>query len=102
MITKIGFINANMEVFKVKSEECHVGWNIAAASNDVLISGESGYYFNHSYYVDCATDVTVATSRYQFDFPVMVKKNKFYGVQFHPEKSQNNGLQLINTLVRAD
>jgi glutamine amidotransferase len=96
----LGLINGRVKRFGGK--ECHVGWNIAAASNDDLISGESGYYFNHSYYVDCAAAVTVATSHYQFDFPVMVKKNRFYGVQFHPEKSQDNGLQLINTLVRAD
>ena len=96
----LGIINGRVKRFE--GEECHVGWNIATASNDDLVSGESGYYFNHSYYVDCAADVTVATSHHQFDFPVMVKKNKFYGVQFHPEKSQNNGLQLINTLVRAD
>ena len=95
----LGIINGQVKRFE--SNECHVGWNIATASSDDFVSGEAGYYFNHSYYVDCATDVTVATACYQFDFPVIVRKSRFYGVQFHPEKSQDNGLELINTLVRA-
>lgn len=95
----LGIIKGQVKRFELN--ECHVGWNIAAASNDHFLSGEAGYYFNHSYYVDCATDVTVATAHYQFDFPVMVRKSRFYGVQFHPEKSQDSGLELINTLVRA-
>lgn len=96
----LGIIEGHVKRFEGK--ECHVGWNIAAANDGYLVTGKSGYYFNHSYYVDCATDVTVATSHYQFDFPVMVKKDRFYGVQFHPEKSQDNGLMLIETLVGAD
>lgn len=96
----LGIIEGRVQRFQGK--ECHVGWNIAVASNGHLVTGESGYYFNHSYYVNCAADVTVATSHYQVEFPVMVKKNRFYGVQFHPEKSQDNGLRLIETLVGAD
>lgn len=96
----LGLINGKVKRFSNK--ECHVGWNIVSASNDYLISGESGYFFNHSYYVDCNKDFTLATSKYQLDFPVIVNKNKFYGVQFHPEKSQNTGEKLIKTLVGAD
>lgn len=96
----LGLINGKVKRFSNK--ECHVGWNIASASNDYLISGESGYFFNHSYYVDCNKDFVLATSKYQLDFPVIVNKNKFYGVQFHPEKSQNTGEKLIKTLVGAD
>ncbi len=95
----LGLIKGKVKRFSEK--ECHVGWNIASASSDFLISGQSGYYFNHSYYVECNTDVTLATSKYQKEFPVIVNKNKFYGVQFHPEKSQKTGEQLIKTLVGA-
>lgn len=95
----LGFIKGKVKRFSEK--ECHVGWNIASASSDFLISGQSGYYFNHSYYVDCSADVTLATSIYQKEFPVMVNKNKFYGVQFHPEKSQKTGEKLIKILVGA-
>ena len=89
----LGLIKGKVKRFSEK--ECHVGWNIASASSDFLISGQSGYYFNHSYYVECNTDVTLATSKYQKEFPVIVNKNKFYGVQFHPEKSHENGIQLL-------
>jgi imidazole glycerol-phosphate synthase subunit HisH len=96
----LGLIKGKVKRFSDK--ECHVGWNIAKASNDHFISAESGYYFNHSYYVDCNKDEILATSKYQLDFPVIVNKNKFYGVQFHPEKSQDTGEKLIKILVGAD
>ncbi|MFT5211437.1 MAG: glutamine amidotransferase [Flavobacterium sp.] len=88
------------QVKRFSDKECHVGWNIVNADSGSLVSQKSGFYFNHSYHVDCSKDLTIATSIYQKEFPVIVNKNRFYGVQFHPEKSQNIGAKLINTLVR--
>jgi imidazole glycerol-phosphate synthase subunit HisH len=96
----LGLMQGRVKRFSEK--ECHVGWNIAAPIQGTVIQGNSGFYFNHSYYVDCAANLTLATSHYQCDFPVVVNKNRFYGVQFHPEKSQNMGVQIINTLVGAE
>lgn len=96
----LGLIKGRVKRFSDK--ECHVGWNIASASSDFLLSGESGYYFNHSYYVECDEDVVIAHSEYQLKFPVMVNKKKFFGVQFHPEKSQHTGEKLLKTLVDLD
>ena len=96
----LGFLNGQVKRFDDK--ECHVGWNIVRSRSQGIVSETSAYYFNHSYYVDCAEEHTVATSNYQKDFAVVVKKNRFYGVQFHPEKSQNIGAQLINKFVRED
>ena len=82
--------------------ECHVGWNLANPSSDFFGIGRAAFYFNHSYYVDCDPDVIVASSNYQHTFPVVVSKNSFFGVQFHPEKSQDSGLHLLHALVGAD
>lgn len=94
----LGLFNGKVRRFDDK--ECHVGWNMVHSRSHEIVSKTSAYYFNHSYYVDCAEGYTVATSSYQKDFTVVVKKNRFYGVQFHPEKSQNIGAQLINKFVR--
>ena len=96
----LGFLNGKVRRFDDK--ECHVGWNMVQSRSHGIVSKTSAYYFNHSYFVDCAEEYTVATSRYQKDFAVVVKKNRFYGVQFHPEKSQNIGAELINKFVRED
>jgi len=96
----LGFLNGQVRRFD--DNECHVGWNIINSQPQGIISQKSAYYFNHSYYVDCGEEDTLATSRLQKDFAVVVKKNRFYGVQFHPEKSQNIGAELINKFVRED
>ena len=96
----LGLMKGRVKRFSEK--ECHVGWNVASPVKDTVISGNSGFYFNHSYYVDCKADLILATSIYQRNFPVIVNKNRFYGIQFHPEKSQNVGAQLLKMLVKED
>lgn len=93
----LGLINGQVKRFAAK--ECHVGWNIVEPKSEKIISDKSAYYFNHSYYVETSEKCVLGTSNYQHTFPVIVKKNRFYGVQFHPEKSQSIGAELINKLV---
>jgi imidazole glycerol-phosphate synthase subunit HisH len=87
------------QVKRFSAKECHVGWNIVQAKSKTIIADKSAYYFNHSYYIETNEECVLGTSNYQKDFPVIVKKNRFYGVQFHPEKSQNIGAELIKRLV---
>jgi len=93
----LGFISGHVKRFS--AQECHVGWNIVEAKSNSIISDKSAYYFNHSYYVETSEKCVLGNSNYQLKFPVIVKKNRFYGMQFHPEKSQNIGAELINRLV---
>jgi len=95
----LGLIEGKVKRFA--GRECHVGWNIVRPSENSILSKNSGYYFNHSYYVECSSKVTLASSNYQTEFPVLVKENRFHGIQFHPEKSQNTGAQLLKTLIGA-
>jgi imidazole glycerol-phosphate synthase subunit HisH len=63
----------------------------------------SRFYFVHSYYVECGDPrLIMAESRYPFGFTCAVARNNIFAVQFHPEKSQSSGLQLLSNFVRWD
>lgn len=82
----------------------HMGWNQLWPQQDVpLLAGvEPGSYayFVHSYYA-APTDSSVvyATTDYGLDFASVVGRGNVYGMQFHPEKSQQVGLRMLRNLV---
>ena len=79
----------------------HMGWNQveSTSSNDPMLSGITGkpyVYFVHSYYVQPAShDVTWLTADYGIPFCAAVRRRNLLATQFHPEKSQRDGLQLL-------
>ena len=78
----------------------HMGWNqLDIQFESELLSGlsEQNYaYFVHSYYcAPRAVDTVVASVDYGVQFAAIVQKDNIYGVQFHPEKSQNTGLRIL-------
>lgn len=79
----------------------HMGWNQVNWSIDhPLLQGidqASRFYFVHSYYADPADDsIVAARSQYGIDFVCAVAKDNVMAVQFHPEKSAEDGLQLLS------
>ena len=79
-----------------------MGWNIVTHSNTGLFRGiEQGCYMYlvHSYFVPIEP-VTSAKSNYAGEYSVGIKKNNFYGVQFHPEKSSKAGSQLLENFLK--
>ncbi len=84
----------------------HLGWNevkITKPNNPLFegISDGSHFYFVHSYYVvpeDPA--VTAAVSDYDGAFTSMVWKDNLFAVQFHPEKSQEVGLRMLENFKK--
>ena len=85
---------------KYKTHLPHMGWNNIQLirQNKLLddLQDEAKFYFLHSYYFECFQhDYVVATTQYGIDFSCTVNKNNIYGVQFHPEKSHQNGIQLL-------
>ena len=76
----------------------HVGWNrIETAPSSTLLRGISSgsyVYFTHSYRAP-ACDGTVATCCYEASFAAAVERDNLFGVQFHPEKSGNVGLKIL-------
>ena len=82
----------------------HMGWNtIEPKHESVLLQGlpdEAYFYFVHSYVAvpEAAKDV-LASTHYGLEFPAVVQRNNVYGVQFHPEKSQQNGLRILRNFA---
>jgi glutamine amidotransferase len=85
----------------------HIGWNeVMPVRDHPLMTGikSGGYaYFVHSYHPVAAdpTDV-VAYTNYGYDFASVVAHGNIWGIQFHPEKSQNLGLHMLRNFVEAD
>lgn len=81
-----------------------IGWNqLWHDGSDPLLAGVpsgSFAYFVHSYYCAPAepSDV-VATTDYGLDYASIVRRGNLWGVQFHPEKSQAVGLQILRNFV---
>jgi len=82
----------------------HVGWNEVhhERASPLLAGAESGrdFYFVHSYHLVCAEPAhVVATTPYGASFTSIVQAENVYGVQFHPEKSQRAGFQLLRNFL---
>ena len=79
-----------------------IGWNTVEHDNSELFDGipqESSFYFVHSYYLP-VSDYTVGKSSYGVDFSAAVRKDNVWGTQFHPEKSGEKGLKLLDNFLR--
>jgi imidazole glycerol-phosphate synthase subunit HisH len=83
----------------------HMGWNeVLQAHPHPLwdgIADASRFYFVHSYYpAPAERSLTAATAVYGAPFTCAVARDNIFAVQFHPEKSQSAGLQLLSNFVR--
>ncbi len=85
---------------KSKLSVPHVGWNQLAylKQEGILKNSISGdnFYFDHSFFLDCDTSFITSVVDYGGNLTASVMKNNIHGVQFHPEKSQENGLRIFN------
>jgi len=82
----------------------HMGWNtVNQVSEHPLwhnIDDNSRFYSVHSYFVETPDKSVVSgSSSYDIDFTCAVAKDNLFAVQFHPEKSQHDGLQLLENFV---
>ena len=107
----LGWIDAEVKRFDhaavgKRTQLPHMGWNtVEPVRGDPLFESvvpEHGYYFLHSYYVACrdASD-SLAVTDYGARFTSAVRRDNIYGVQFHPEKSHQNGVQLLRNFARG-
>ena len=85
----------------------HVGWNEACQvrAHPVLqgIRNDVDFYFVHSYRFVATDPLTVlAETEYGERFPAVIGKDNVIGAQFHPEKSQTNGLRLLDNFCCWD
>ncbi|BAZ92788.1 imidazole glycerol phosphate synthase subunit HisH [Thiohalobacter thiocyanaticus] len=84
----------------------HMGWNAVHHSDHPLWQGidqDERFYFVHSYYVTPArAEDRAGVCTYGIDFTSAVAHANLFAVQFHPEKSQHAGLQLLANFLRWD
>lgn len=81
----------------------HVGWNdVRPRTQDILFSRTSespNFYFDHSYHYQCDSAFVTAECEYGIPLAAAIQKENIHGVQFHPEKSQKNGLRLFRCFL---
>ena len=104
----LGWVKGKIRLFdtvsiKHKTKLPHMGWNTIRPKKSLLfneINDESRFYFIHSYYFDNSNNEDmISTSNYGGIFTSSINKNNIYGVQFHPEKSHQNGLMLLKNFA---
>ena len=81
----------------------HVGFNTVTISKESFLfknlSNELDFYFTHSYRAICADNFISGKAEYGEEFAAAVEKGCVFGTQFHPEKSQINGLNLLKNFL---
>jgi len=82
----------------------HIGWNDVKHAGGILFKGipsETAFYFVHSYelIVQGSQSVRVATCDHGVEFVAAIETENVFGVQFHPEKSQEYGLALLKNFI---
>lgn len=78
----------------------HMGWNNlnSIKQDEPLLEGigtQDDFYFTHSFVPEIDSNYTIGICDYGVPFSAAIKKNNFYGVQFHPEKSGVIGARLL-------
>ena len=99
----LGLIKGNFINFKDESKKIkvpHVGWNECKIlkKNKLFqdIEDNCDFYFTHSYHLkDYNIENVTTKTMYDLNFVSSINMKNIYGVQFHPEKSQLNGLKII-------
>lgn len=80
----------------------HMGWNTISNLSSPLFTGlenESYVYFVHSFYVPLSSYTTAETEYGGIKFTSALSRGNFHGVQFHPEKSGDCGMEIIHAFL---
>ena len=104
----LGWIEGKVKKISLKDLSLklpHMGWNnIKISSHSKLLSGinnDSHFYFVHSYSYDVDEKKYVsATTNYSVEIASAIEKDNIFGTQFHPEKSQTNGIKILENFVK--
>jgi len=83
----------------------HIGWNDVHWDKFPLFEGintEPCFYFVHSYEINLAERAEIAHCNYGVEFVAAFQKGHILGVQFHPEKSQEAGLQVLKNYCEGN
>lgn len=102
----LGVIEGKVKKFNTRLKVPHMGWNqVEIQKESPLFDGipdKSFFYFVHSYYVEPAKrDVSLTETEYGEPFVSSIHQGKLYATQFHPEKSQELGLKVLENFKKV-
>ncbi|MBA7679033.1 Imidazole glycerol phosphate synthase subunit HisH [subsurface metagenome] len=101
--TGLGLIPGQVRKIRGAPREVHMGWNKVIPRHDNHLVPRPGYaYFVHSYH--CVPDdptVVIADTSYGGPLAAAIRKDNVLGVQFHPEKSQEYGLDILRRFANG-
>lgn len=104
----LGWLDARVVKFdpRLKIKIPHIGWNdidykVPGPLFHELKKEERAFYFVHSFYIKCENPADVmATCKYGINFAAAVHSKNVVATQFHPEKSQDNGIQVLRNFLK--
>ncbi len=107
-----GWIDANVERLDIsklseKPHLPHLGWNSIQIKKESKILNHInvhvGFYFLHTYHCACNNEEDILSiTNYGLDFTSSFQSNNVFGVQFHPEKSHSNGIEIFRNFAQND
>ena len=96
----LGLISGDVVPFRVDDLKVpHMGWNSLVARDNALFDrdDEKYVYFVHSYHASGVPEACIiAEADYGYRFTAAVSKDNIFGLQFHPEKSGDTGLNMLS------
>jgi glutamine amidotransferase len=101
----LGWIDGEVKKFNInKLRVPHIGWNkIKIINKNKFLEDieDHEFYFLHSYYCEIKSkDSIITTTNYNIDFCSAFISENIFGIQFHPEKSHDSGIKLINNFAK--
>ncbi|MGC1632028.1 MAG: imidazole glycerol phosphate synthase subunit HisH [Gelidibacter sp.] len=100
----LGVFDVDVKRFPDSVKVPQMGWNTIFNLKSNLfmdIKNDAYMYLVHSYYAEIC-EHTIAQTNYGVTYSSALKKDNFYGVQFHPEKSSTEGARILANFLRLD
>lgn len=97
----LGIFDSDVKKFPDQLKVPHMGWNTLSKSADPIFQGvefPAYFYFVHSYYATLS-EQTLSQTDYMLPFSTVLKKDNFYAIQPHPEKSADVGEQFLKNFL---
>ncbi len=100
----LSILKGDIVKLNIKEKVPHMGWNSLNIKEGFSmytgIPSGAYVYFDHSYYLETEEDFVNGTTFYGKEFQVSVEKGNIFGVQYHPEKSGEVGLNILRTFAK--
>ncbi|WP_130859966.1 imidazole glycerol phosphate synthase subunit HisH [Gracilibacillus phocaeensis] len=99
----LGLIPGEIQAIETPYILPHIGWNkldITTGQDDFAAFQDKHVYFVHSFQAVTAPQYVVASADYGTTVPAIIRKSNVVGMQFHPEKSGEIGMQLLQTFMK--